>query len=70
MEMLKNSQRLEPDRAELYPRTRFSQADILVLDGTAGAGKLAPPASARISFRLKRVGNAVHKRMLAGKTEC
>ena len=33
---------------------------ILVLAGTAGACRMAPPASTRISARLKRVGNAVH----------
>ena len=40
----------------------FSQAVILVLAGTAGAGglRMAPPTSARISARLKRVGSTVH----------
>ena len=33
----------------------FSLVDILVLVGTAGASKMAPPTSARISARLKGV---------------
>ena len=37
----------------MFP-TRFSLAEILVLAGTAGAGGMAPPASTRISARLKR----------------
>ena len=45
---------------ELCELTRYSLAEILVLDGTAGAGRMAPPASTRISARLKRVGNTVH----------
>ena len=40
--------------AELCSRTRFSLAEILVPDGTAGADKMAPPTSTRISARLKR----------------
>ena len=31
------------------PRTRFSLADILVLVGIVGAGRMAPPTSTRIS---------------------
>ena len=38
-----------------YPRTRFSLAEILVLAGTAGAGRIVPPASTRISARMKWV---------------
>ena len=35
------------------PRTRLSLTYILVLAGTAGAGRMAPPVSTRISARLK-----------------
>ena len=34
---------------------RFSLAEIQVLAGTAGAGRIAPPTSTRISARLKLV---------------
>ena len=37
----------------------FIVAEILVLDGTAGAGGMAPPANTRISTRLKRVQGQV-----------
>ena len=37
----------------------FSLAEILVLAGTPGAGRMAPPTSNRISARLKRV-QALH----------
>ena len=40
---------------ELCSWTHFSLADILVLAGTARASRIAPPASTRISARLKRV---------------
>ena len=40
---------------ELCSCTRSSLAEILVLDGTAGADKMAPPTSTRIFARLKRV---------------
>ena len=40
---------------DLCPRTRFSLAEILVMDGAAGAGRMAPAACTRISARLKRV---------------
>ena len=40
---------------ELCSRSRFSLAEILVLVGTVGAGRTAPPASTRISARLKHV---------------
>ena len=32
----------------------FNLASVLVLAGTAGVGRMAPPASTRISARLKR----------------
>ena len=38
-----------------YTFTGFSLAEILVLAGTASAGRMAPPASTSISARLKRV---------------
>ena len=38
----------------MFP-TLFSLAEILVLAGTAGAGGMPPPTSARISARLKCV---------------
>ena len=44
-----------PLTGELCPRTRFSLAEILVLAGTTGAGRMAPPASTRISARMKHV---------------
>ena len=37
------------------PRTRFSLAENLELAATAGAGRMAPPASTRISTRIKCV---------------
>ena len=36
-------------------QTRFIRADILVLVGPTGVGRMTPPASARISAGLKRV---------------
>ena len=51
----------QPDRAVgsstrgLCSWTRFSLAAILVLVGTAGAGRMAQPTSTRISARLKHV---------------
>ena len=39
----------------LYVTRRFILAEILVLAGTACAGKMAPPASTRIPARLRRV---------------
>ena len=38
----------------MFP-THFSLAEILVLAGTASAGRMAPPASTRISAWLKRI---------------
>ena len=35
--------------------TRFSLAEMILLDGTVGAGRIAHPASTRISARMKRV---------------
>ena len=43
----------------MFP-TRFSLAEILVLAGTASAGRMTPPASTRISARLKRVQGPTH----------
>ena len=40
---------------ELSSPTFFSLAEILVLDGIAGAGRMAPPTSTRISARLECV---------------
>ena len=40
---------------ELCSWTCFSRAGILVLAGTAGAGRMTPPTSIRISARLKCV---------------
>ena len=40
---------------DLCPRTRFSLAEIPVRDGTAGGGRMTPPASTRISARMKCV---------------
>ena len=39
--------------------TRVSLAEILVLDGAAGAGRMAPPASTGISAKLKCVPGRV-----------
>ena len=40
--------------------SRFDQAEILLLAGTAGAGSMTPPASTIISTRLRLVGDKVH----------
>ena len=39
-------------------QNELQRAEIVVLAGTPGVGRLAPPASTRISARLKRVGNS------------
>ena len=43
------------DPPSICPSTRFSLAEILVLAGIAGAGRMTPPASTRIPARLKCV---------------
>ena len=40
---------------ETCPRTRFILAETLVLNGTAGAGRMTPPTSTSISARMTRV---------------
>ena len=41
-------------RVKCVPEPCFSLADILVLAGTAGAGRMVPPTSTRIFARLQR----------------
>ena len=47
--------------AELWFWTRFSLAEILVLAGTAGAGRMAPPASTGISAMMRCVQGHVSR---------